>query len=57
MSKVEYCVVIKSLNKEGLAPAAIKQRLDGVYGEASPSNFTMKEWAKQFHLGRVRIKR
>ena len=52
MSKVEYCAVIKFLSKEGLAPAAIKQRLDGVYGEASPSYSTVKEWAKQFRLGR-----
>jgi len=52
MSKVEYCVVIKFLSKEGLAPAAIKQRLEGIYGEASPSYSTVKEWDKQFHLGR-----
>jgi len=43
MSKVEYRAVIKFLTKEGLAPAAIKQRLDGVYGEASPSYSTVKE--------------
>ena len=52
MSKVEYRVVIKFLSKEGLAPAAIKQRLDGVYGEASPTYSTVKEWVKQFRLGR-----
>jgi len=52
MSKVEYCVVIKFLSKEGLGPAAIKQHLDGVYGEASPSYSTAKEWAKQFCLER-----
>ena len=51
MSKVEYRVVIKCLTKEGLAPAAIKQRLDDIYGEASPSYSTLKEWAKQFCLG------
>ena len=54
MSKVEYRAVIKFLTKEGLAPAAIKQRLDGVYGEAS-SYSTVKEWAKQFRLGRESI--
>jgi len=48
MSKVEYRAVIKFLNKEGLAPAAVKQRLDSIYGEASPSCSTVKEWAKQF---------
>ena len=52
MSKVKYRGVIKFLSKEGLAPAAIKQRLDGMYGEASPSYSTVKEWAKQFRLGR-----
>ena len=55
MLKVEYCVVIKFLSKEGLAPAAIKQCWDGVYGEASPSYSTVKKWAKQFRLGRDSI--
>ena len=55
MSKVEYRVVIKFLSKEGLLPAAIKQRLDGMYGEASPTYSTVKEWAKQLHLGRESI--
>ena len=53
MSKVEYRAVIKFLSNEGLAPAAITQRLDG---EASPSYSTVKEWAKQFRLGRESIK-
>ena len=39
----EYRVLIEHLSKEGLEPAAIKQRLDGVYGEASPSYSTVKE--------------
>ena len=55
MSKIEYRAVINFLSKEGLAPAAIKQRLDGVYGEASPSYSTVKEWAKQFRLGRESV--
>ena len=55
MSKVEYCAVIKFLSKERLAPPANK-RLDGVYGEASPSYSTQKEWAKQFRLGRESVK-
>jgi hypothetical protein len=42
MSKVEYRALIKFLSKEGLGPAAIKQRLDGVYGDA-PSYSTVKE--------------
>jgi histone-lysine N-methyltransferase SETMAR len=46
MSKVEYCTVITFLRKEGLVLAAIKQCLNGVYGEASPSHSTVKEWAR-----------
>jgi len=56
VSKVEYRAVIKFFSKEGLAPAAIKQQLDGVYGEASPSYSTVKVWAKQFCLGRESVK-
>jgi len=52
MSKVQYCAVIKFLSKEGLVPTVIKQCLDGIYGEASPSYSTVKVWAKQFCLGR-----
>jgi len=52
MSKVQYRTVTNFLSKEGLAPAVIKQRLDGVYGEASLSYSTVKEWAKQFCLER-----
>ena len=55
MLKIEYGVVTKFLSKEELAPAAIKQHLDGVYGEASPSYFTVKEWSKQFCLGRESV--
>ena len=55
MSKVAYRVVIKLLSNEWLAPAAIKQRLDGVYGEASPSYSAVNEWAKQFRLGRESV--
>ena len=29
--------------------------MDGVYGEASPSYSTVKEWAKQFRLGRESV--
>ena len=50
MSKVEYRAAIKFLSKDSLAPPAIKQLLDGVYGDASPSYSTVKDWAKQFRL-------
>jgi len=36
-------------------PAAIKHHLDGIYGEASPSYSTVKEWAKHFRLGRESV--
>lgn len=52
MFKIEYRAVIKFLTKEGVLPTAIKQRLDAVYGKASPSFSTVKEWARQFRLGR-----
>jgi hypothetical protein len=52
--KVEYRTVIKFLSKEGFAPSAIKQYLDDIYGETS-SYSTIKEWAKQFHLGRETV--
>ena len=55
MSKVKYRAIMKFLSKEGLAPAAIKQCMDGMYGEASASYSTVKEWAKQFRLGRDSI--
>jgi hypothetical protein len=55
MFKIEYHVVIKFLTKEGKILAEIKQCLDAVYGESSPSYLTVKEWAKQFHLGRESI--
>src|SRR5258705_13842770 len=55
MLKIEYRAVIKFLTKEGLTPSAIKQRLDGVYREASPSLSTVKKWAKQFRLGQESV--
>ena len=55
MSKIEYRAVIIFLSKVGLAPATVKQRLDGVYGEASASYSTVKEWAEQFRLGRESV--
>jgi len=48
MSKVEYRAVINFLSKDGLAPAVIKQHLDGVYGEASLSYYTVQEGTESF---------
>lgn len=49
--KIEYRAVIKFLTKEGHTPKHIKQRLDNVYGDSSPSYSTVKKWAKCFRLG------
>jgi hypothetical protein len=48
-------VVIKFPSKEGLVPSAVKQHLGGVCGETSPLYSTVKEWAKQFRLGRESV--
>jgi transposase len=55
MFKIKYRTVIKFLTKEGESPIEIKQRLDAVYEEYSPSHSTVKEWAKQFRLGKEPI--
>jgi hypothetical protein len=52
MFKIQYRAVIKFLTKEGKRPAEIKQHLGALYGESSPSQSTVKEWVKQFRLGR-----
>lgn len=39
------------MTKEGLAPNIIKERLDGVYDQNSPSYSVVKEWAQRFHMG------
>jgi transposase len=53
--KTEFHAVIKFLTKGSKSPAKIKRRLDAVYGESSPSYSIVKEWAKQFRLGRESI--
>ncbi|CAH2092825.1 unnamed protein product [Euphydryas editha] len=55
MEKIEYRAIIEFLKKEGKTPAEIKQHLDAVYGHCSPSYSTVKEWVKQFRLGRQSI--
>lgn len=55
MSKIEYRSVIKFLFKEGLTPGQIKSRLDGVYGESSPSYATVKNWVRDFRFGRETV--
>lgn len=52
MFKIEYRAVIKFFTKEGLKSTQIKNRLDGVYGERSPSFSCVKKWSKEFKFGR-----
>jgi hypothetical protein len=47
--------VIKFHTKEGVKPIEIKQRMDNVYGDSSPSFTTVKEWSKLFRLRRNSI--
>ncbi|XP_044262805.1 protein GVQW3-like [Tribolium madens] len=51
VNQIEYRAVIKFLTKEGLSPKIIKDRLDGVYGQSSPSYSVVKEMAKRFRMG------
>lgn len=51
MFQIEYRAVIKFFTKEGLSPVEVKKRLDGVYGNSSPSYSTVKHWATLFNLG------
>lgn len=51
VTKIEYRAVIKFLTREGLSPQSIKDRLDGVYGENSPSYSVVKDWSKRFRMG------
>jgi histone-lysine N-methyltransferase SETMAR len=55
MLKTEYRSVIKFLFKEGQSPAEIKKRLDDVYGDCAPSYATVKNWVKEFRLGRESV--
>lgn len=55
MDKLEYRSVIKFLTKEGKTNTEIKDRLEAVYGDASPSFATIKRWHHEFKLGRESI--
>ena len=44
VTKIENRAVIKFLTKEGHTAYHVKQRLDGVYGDLSPSYSTVKKW-------------
>ena len=44
---LEFCSVIKFLTKEGKKPKEIHERMNGVYGDVSPSYYQVKFWSKQ----------
>lgn len=52
MEKIEYRAVIKYLFLKGNTPTQIKDELDSVYGDSSPSFTTVKFWAAEFKRGR-----
>lgn len=55
MDRIEYRSVIKFLHLEGNSPAAIKERLDKVYGTSAPSYSTVKNWVAELKRGRTTI--
>lgn len=50
IQKLKYETVNKFLTKEGFIPKIIKEKLDGVYGQSSPSYSAVKECAKRFRM-------
>ena len=55
MEKVEYRALIKFLHLKGKKTQEIKDELDSVYGEASPSFTTVKHWVAEYKRGRTSI--
>jgi transposase len=55
IDKIEYCVAVKFLVKEGLMPNEIHSKLMKVYGDTSPSFSTIKKWAAAFKRGRTSL--
>ena len=53
--KIKFRGIIEFLVKEGTAPKEIHERLVKVYGDASPSYATVKNWAAEFKRGRVSL--
>ncbi|KAG7313617.1 hypothetical protein JYU34_000775 [Plutella xylostella] len=51
MEKIEYRAVLKYLFLKGNAPTQIKDELDSVYGDSSPSFTTVKFWAAELKRG------
>lgn len=52
IEKIEYRAVLKYWFLKGNTPTQIKDELDSVYGDSSPSFTTVKFWAAEFKRGR-----
>ena len=55
MEKGQYRSVIRFLFLEGKSRSEIKERLDAVYGDSSPSMVTVKNWFNEFQRGRTSV--
>ncbi|XP_070851595.1 protein GVQW3-like [Drosophila suzukii] len=55
MEKEQYRSVIRFLFLEGKWRSEIKERLDAVYGDSSPSRATVKNWLNEFQRGRTSV--
>jgi len=51
MEKEQYRSVIRFLFLEVKSRSEIKERLDAVYGDSSPSMATVKNWFNEFQRG------
>jgi len=55
LEKEHYRSVIRFLFLEGKSRSEIKERLDAVYGDCSPSMATVKNWFNEFQRGRTSV--
>lgn len=55
MENEQYRSVIRFLFLEGKSRSEIKERLDAVYGDASPSMATVNNWFSVFQRGRTSV--
>ncbi|XP_044313292.1 uncharacterized protein LOC123037293 [Drosophila rhopaloa] len=55
MEKGQYRSGIRFLFLEGKSRSEIKERLDAVYGDSSPSMATVKNWFTEFQRGRTSV--
>ena len=53
MEKEQYRSVIRFLFSKWKSRSEIKERLDAVYGDSSPSMATIKNWFDEFQRGRT----